>query len=64
MRLQKSPDPYYRRRRNQVFRRYDQGYSCRANVCMMEASCRRDESPGEFELYQEENIKFTGAWVL
>ena len=34
-----------------------------ANVCMMGsifAGC--DESPGEFELYQEENIKYTAAW--
>ena len=26
--------------------------------------CRRDESPGTFELYQEENIKYTAVWGL
>ena len=36
-----------------------------ANVCMMGsifAGC--DESPGTFELYREENTKYTVAWVL
>ncbi len=36
-----------------------------ANVCMMGsmfAGC--DESPGTFELYQEENIKYTAVWDL
>ena len=36
-----------------------------ANVCMMGsifAGC--DESPGTFELYQEENTKYTAVWVL
>ena len=49
----------------QIFRRHDKALAAGANVCMMGsmfAGC--DEAPGTFELYQEENTKYTAVWDL